>query len=280
MKSINFFYLYSVFFLFSCENSTSISLSDDYWEGQKILILAQLNINSNAEVSIQNTFNPIIQPLPKSQIVTDMEVFILKDGIYFDSLHFDEAKKKYIGKKNIKGAHFYQVIIPQKKDTIKSQILYFPQQQIQITSIKTSINADTIKNELKIKFENFTKGIAKVNLIYPGQVLKNSKLESFKKTFNSQCIINSEVDLKCIKDTVYCRQDFLQFFPERYTILKTDSIFIKVEYVSPELELLLNANSNNTIEFSANNPFKSSFNNAYGYFGYKFSIYESKSLLD
>lgn len=280
MKTINVFCLYTVFFLFSCENSTSISLSDEYWEGQKILILAQLNLNSNAEVTIQNTFNPVIHPLPKPQIISDMAVFILKDGLNFDTLVFDQAKNKYIGKRIINGGHNYQVSIPQEKDTIKCQILFFPERQIQIEKIKTTIIGDSIKNELKIKFQNFTTGNANVNLSYPSTVLRNSKLESLTKRYNSHCINNSKVDLKCLQDTVYSRTDLLQYFPDRYTIMKTDSIIVKVEYISPELELIINGNSNSTIEFTANNPFKSSFNNAYGYFGYKITITESKSLID
>lgn len=280
MNVKHFGFLAISFLYFSCENTIPISLSNDYWEGEKIFVLAQLNVNSNAEVTIQNTFNPVIKPLPKKQILPDMTVFVLRDGFYFDSLSFDEGKNRYIGKKIIYGGHSYQIVIPQTSDTIKSQKLFFPDRQIKIESIETVIDQDTLRNQLMIKFNNFNSGFAKVNLSHPSRILMNSKLESLTKTYNSNCINNSTVDLKCLKDTLYCQKVFLQYFPQRYSILKTDSVFIEVEYLSPELELLINGNSSKRIEFSTNNPFKSSFTNAYGYFGYKISITKSKSLLD
>lgn len=265
---------------YSCENSEPLTLSDEYWEGEKILIIAQLNLNSNAEVTILNTFNPVVTPLPQKQALSDMNVFILKDGIYFDSLNFDDSQSKYFGNKLIVGGHFYQVVIPQTTDTIKSQVLFFPDVQIRLEGLSTLIDNDSIKTELKIRFINFSTGFAKVNLSFPSQVLMNSKLESFTTKYNSNCISKSEIDLKCLKDSVFCQNDFLHYFPQRYTILKTDSIFCRVEYFSPDLELLKNGNANKLIEFSTNNPFKSSFSNAYGYFGYKLSFSQSQSLLD
>lgn len=278
---MNKHYIYLIFILafFSCENTSPLELSNDYWEGEKNIIIAELNVNQIPEITIQKTFNPVITPLPERKNVTDLVLQIYKDDIYQETLQFNSNSEKYIGKEIVTGGHSYQIIIPQANDTIKSQLLFIPNENILVENFQTNIFEDTINHELKIQFIDIFEGKAQVSLSYSNNELRRNILRETRKTIqNNSCIRDSEIDLKCLKDTVYCRKDFIVYLPNRYTITENDSIILMIDYFSPELDLLKNVNT--SIGFSANNPFKSSFNNAYGIFGYKHSLRISKSMLD
>ncbi len=272
-------YLIFISAFFSCENTSPLELSNDYWEGEKNIIFAELNVNQIPEITIQKTFNPVITPLPERKNVTDLEIQIYKDGIYQETLQFNSNSEKYIGKEIVTGGYSYQIIIPQANDTVKSQLLFIPNENILVENFQTNIFRDTINHELKIQFIDIFEGKAQVSLSYSNNELRRNILRETRKTIqNNSCIRDSEIDLKCLKDTIYCRKDFIVYLPNRYTITENDSIILMIDYFSPELDLLKNVNT--SIGFSANNTFKSSFNNAYGIFGYKHSLRISKSMLE
>lgn len=268
-----------IFFTFliqiSCSSDYSLplNLNSDYWDGEKLVIIAEFNVNEMAELTIQKTFSPVQKQLPEPQFVKDKDVFIIQNSLIFEKMYFDPIDEKYKSTKPIKVGFDYKIVIPQLVDTIMSKSIFIPDEKIFVNDFKSSVIDSVIIGEARLSFQNFEKGSAAVRINFVGpKLIMNFKNKSSKSKYEPDCYIGSLLNIACIKDSTFYMQNSVEYFNKRYTIAKEDSLKLSIQYISPELENLNNSNAYNGSEFGVNNAFVSSFTNAYGIFGYKHTL--------
>lgn len=274
IKSYLFHFISSVFLILlfsSCARDESLPVTlDDKWEGQKDFIFCELESDKITEVTVYKTFNPIYSTKEPIQFVTDFEIIVYMNKAIFDTLTYNFNKNIYEGKKPILANNNYHIILTKNKEAIKSKTIYVQSKAYTISSILKNISTDSIKINVKLDFEDNTIGTLETNMFIsaPGIFLIGSNIDRLP-TSNSICFKNNNtLSLSCQNGEPF-EMSLKAKYNNKVTIDSTNTVLVlMLKYNSPEISALKEGKLSPYFGLNKDNILKTSFDGAYGIFGF------------
>lgn len=258
--------IFLVILFIRCGETESVLDLDDAWEGEVPYIDAQINCYEEAVIDISKTVNPI--GLYDKEAISDARVTLIINDSEVHELSFVDTTQRYQSSYVITPGNCYKLMIDIDDEIISSKEVCIPYFKFDyILSNKTFIDS-TLKFDMKIIVPDtidayhlvFFMGKSESMLYFTvNKVEFDCLYDDFKVDIN--CITNNEINFS-----------FEQRFTDTklYKYSEEDYIGTSIRFESKDLVDLLSRNAYSSSEFGKNNEFDSSFDNAYGVFGYKF----------
>ncbi len=273
-------YFIALLFISSCAKEASLPITlDDRWEGEKDFISCEIEVNKNAEVIISKTFNPVFSEKEPLKYVSEYTIHLFRNGLIYDTLKYNFDKNKYIGNRPVQSQNIYKLFIFNGIDTIKSKSLYVPLESFKLTPIRKEITEDSIKLDFDILFNKESEGFLEAYMFIMSPAFLIPDFNSNKINSLSSCFKDKNtVDISCIKG-----EKINMFLKTKYdNRLKIDSttyIVLGIKHYSPELYELRKGRISPSFGISKDNIIKTSFDSAYGIFGYSKNTYIEELLI-
>lgn len=265
MKKL-FFYVVIFLLVYSCqESSTTLDLAST-WEGERIFIDAQLNVDSPIEIAISTTINPIGED--SSVPIDTLHPYLLENGSNKITLTYEDGK--YVSEHKVNGGHTYQLYVDYEGEAIYSKELFIPEHDFSFMLKKKTVDADSLHMSTSVFIPDLDAYNISIRFEYSdfGMVQCNKTLnydnECYQETKELDCIRNSVLNMMLAMDFSQCYN---------YAYHENDFVDLFIAYDSKDLTDQLKNNSYNRHEFGQSEVFQSSFNGAYGIFAYR---YENK----
>lgn len=241
----------------------------DKWEGSKKFIICELEVDKNAEVTITKTINPIFSEKQPIAYVTELDILLLKNNIVYDTLKYDNIENKYLGNKPVVSNNTYKLIISKDQDTIRSKSLHVPAEAYKVSPILKTVSKDSINIRLKIYFDQYAEGILEAymfvvdsRILFQGRDQDDNVVKS-----TSPCFKERIIDIACLKKQPIDLYLSVKY-DQRNTIDHNTYLEWGIKHFSPELRSLRDGKLSPYYGLHNENIIKTSFEGAYGVFGY------------
>lgn len=243
---------------------------EDTWEGERLFIAAEMVVGDSLEVKISRTFNPILSAYPDDVEIADASVALITNSTDSIGLHWNDELRSYTTPYVITSPNCYRVIVIHDAELITSKEVCIP--EVGINIVKDSLYADN--NDFyfaaNISLDNVDAYNVRFLYFFSPTLDRNYSESGAFSDIDTPCYTRT-LDVNCLGDSNYNLVYSNSFFNYKYD--PRDYFAMSVSFLSKELEDITTDNSYNNGEFEINSSFTSSFDNAYGIFGY---IYNGK----
>ena len=256
---------------FSCSDSYIEEIEiDSVWEGERMFIDAQLSINEPISIAITKTVDPI--GLDTVKYIDTLQPYIMKGNDKI-TLAYDNLLNRYVSDTLVEGDFHYQLFVPSGDSLIFSEELFIPYYDFKVKVVKADITAqaaEIIWNYYVPDIDAYRIGMGvdhslEILQCLPSRKYSNSCYDSLRQL---SCVVEKQVDLKWNIDFSRCWT---------YEYSSDDFVELFLRFESKSLVDQRNNNRYNVAEYGLNDAFTSSFNGAYGIFGYR---YEERNRVD
>lgn len=266
--NLHFRYISLILFILSAASCTDELVLADTWEGERLLIDAELAIDSKAKVLVSRTFNPILDSNPPNKYVTDAVLQLYRDDSLYSSFVYSDSANQYVSDQTVEVGYCYYL-------TVKSGVYDLESEEVCIPMV----NIDFMVNELTVEDAVVTyEAQAVIGDLETDYVAMSSGLSrnlfmfydpNAEPQFDSPCYADRRLDLDCFGTGLLGFSQELEIF--NYTPSPQDSVVLTTFFISQALQNLRDANRYKDGEFELNGTFQSSFGEeAYGFIGYSY----------